>query len=271
MTNQPSATESDPQLIAGAEEALAKLARDASDRRTFMAQPDFSAGSRVLDPATSTAFVPLSAAIRDDRPPFGRRAMRRFTRFLLAVATGVVATLAWQSYSETAQQILASKAPQLSLSALLGSNDLSPSPGRVRRSPPARQPAGEDAPGERATRVSQTAPADAAPTSVPSALPELVQKLGNIGSDLASMRETVEQLKATQDQMLSNIAKLQTAQDELRRKISAPVPRPAAPVRRPAPLPIAAPRPIIGPIAVGPTVFTAGRCGALAQLHLVNE
>ena len=68
MTNQPSATESDPQLIAGAEEALAKLARDASDRRSFVAQPDFSAGSRVLDPATSTAFVPLSAAIRNDRP-----------------------------------------------------------------------------------------------------------------------------------------------------------------------------------------------------------
>jgi hypothetical protein len=238
MTNQASRTESDPQLIAGAEEALAKLAREASDRSTRRAQPDFSAGPRVLDLASSTPSQPDDAAIRDDRPSLGRRAIGRFTRFLLAVATGVVATLAWQSYSETAQQILASKAPQLSLSALLGSSETPRSPGRVPRSPPGRQPAGEDAPGERATRVSQTAPADAAPTSVPSALPELVQKLGNIGSDLASMRETVEQLKATQDQMLSNIAKLQTAQDEFRRRISAPVPRPAAPVRRPAPLPI---------------------------------
>ena len=58
MTNQASRTESDPQLIAGAEEALAKLAREASDRRTRMAQPDFSAGPRVLDLASSTPFQP---------------------------------------------------------------------------------------------------------------------------------------------------------------------------------------------------------------------
>jgi hypothetical protein len=245
MTNQPSATESDPQLIAGAEEALAKLAREASDRSTRRAQPDFSAGPRVLDLASSTPSHPDDAAIRDDRPSLGRRAIRRFTRFLLAVATGVVATLAWQSYSETAQQILASKAPQLSLSALLGSNDSSPSAGR-------RQPGGEDAPGERPNRVSQTPPAAAAPTSVPSTPPELVEKLGNIGSDLASMREAVEQLKTTQEQMLSNIARLQTAQDELRRKISAPVPRTAAPVRRPAPLPTPPQDLSSGPLTAAP-------------------
>jgi hypothetical protein len=239
MTNQPSRTESDPQLITGAEEALAKLARDASDRKTRTSQSDFSAGSRVLEPASSTPFRPLGAANSNDRPSFGRRALRRFTRFVLAVATGVVITLAWQSYSETAQQILASKAPQLSLSALLGSNN--PSPGQElafkRRSAPARQAAGENAPGEQPTSVTLTA--DAAPTSVPPApAPELVQKLDNIGGDLATVRETVERLKAAQEQMLSNIAKLQTAQDDLRRKISAPVPRATAPVRRPAQPPI---------------------------------
>jgi hypothetical protein len=238
MTNQPSRTESDPQLIAGAEEALAKLARDASDRKTRTAQPDFSAGSRVLDPAGSTAFRPLGAANSNDRPSFGRRALRRFIRFVLAVATGVVVTLAWQSYSETAQQIIASKASQLGLSALLGSNN--PSPGRLaskRRSPPAQQAAGANASGEQPTSVTLTA--DAAPASVPPApAPELVQKLDDIGGDLATVRETVERLKAAQEQMLSNIAKLQTAQDDLRRKISAPVPRATAPVRRPAQLPI---------------------------------
>jgi hypothetical protein len=239
MTNQPSRTESDPQLIAGAEEALAKLARDASDRRTRAAQPDFSAGSRVLDPAGSTAFRPLGATIRNDRPSFGRRAMRRFTRFVLAVATGVVVTLAWQSYGETVQQFIASKAPQLSLSALLGSNNPSrgQEPAFKRRSAPARQAAGANAPDEQPTSVTLTA--DAASPSVPPApASELVQKLDNIGGDLATVRETVERLTAAQEQMLSNIAKLQTAQDDLRRKISAPVPRATAPVRRPAPLPI---------------------------------
>jgi hypothetical protein len=239
MANQPSRTESDPQLIAGAEEALAKLARDASDRRSRAAQPDFSAGLRVLDPAGSTAFRPLGTAIRNDRPSFGRRAMRRFTRFLFAVAAGVVVTLAWQSYSETAQQFIASNASQLGLSPLLGSNN--PSAGRElafkRRNAPARQAAGANAPDEQPTSVTLTA--DAAPPSVPPALPpELEQKLDNIGGDLATVRETVERLKAAQEQMLTNIAKLQTAQDDLRRKISAPVPRVTAPVRRPAQPPI---------------------------------
>jgi cell wall-associated NlpC family hydrolase len=213
-------------------------ARDASDRKTRTAQPDFSAGSRVLEPPSSTAFRPLVAANSNDRPSFGRRALRRFTRFVFAVATGVVVTLAWQSYSETAQQFIASNASQLGLSPLLGSNN--PSPGRLaskRRSPPAQEAANANASGEQPTGITLTA--DAAPTSAPPApAPELVQKLDNMGGDLATVRETVEQLKAAQEQMLSNIVKLQTAQDDLRRKISAPVARATAPVRRPAQLPI---------------------------------
>ena len=40
-----------------------------------------------------------------------KRSAREFTRYLLAICIGVVATLAWQSYGEAAKQMFAAKAP----------------------------------------------------------------------------------------------------------------------------------------------------------------
>ena len=42
-----------------------------------------------------------------------RRRSRGIVRYLVAIAIGVAATLAWQSYGETSKQIVATKAPQL--------------------------------------------------------------------------------------------------------------------------------------------------------------
>jgi hypothetical protein len=42
-----------------------------------------------------------------------RRRSRGIVRYLVAVAIGVGATLAWQSYGETTKQIIATKAPEL--------------------------------------------------------------------------------------------------------------------------------------------------------------
>jgi len=42
-----------------------------------------------------------------------RRRSRGIVRYLVAVGIGVAATLAWQSYGETAKQIIATKAPEL--------------------------------------------------------------------------------------------------------------------------------------------------------------
>jgi hypothetical protein len=45
-----------------------------------------------------------------------RRRSRGIVRYLVAMAIGVVVTLAWQSYGETTKQIIATKAPELSWS-----------------------------------------------------------------------------------------------------------------------------------------------------------
>src|SRR5260370_8933443 len=49
----------------------------------------------------------------NEQPSFGKRASRPLARFLITFYIGVAATLAWQSYSDTARQIIASLSPQL--------------------------------------------------------------------------------------------------------------------------------------------------------------
>src|SRR5260370_26173788 len=56
--------------------------------------------------------------VENDRPPNGqpslrKRASRALSRFLIAFCVGVAATLAWQSYGDTARQIIANSYPQL--------------------------------------------------------------------------------------------------------------------------------------------------------------
>ncbi len=49
----------------------------------------------------------------NEQPSFGKRASRPLARFLITFYLGVAATLAWQSYSDPARQIIASSSPQL--------------------------------------------------------------------------------------------------------------------------------------------------------------
>ena len=56
--------------------------------------------------AIESRFQPIERAIT-------RRRSRGIVRFLVAMAIGVAATLAWQSYGEEAKQIIATKAPEL--------------------------------------------------------------------------------------------------------------------------------------------------------------
>jgi hypothetical protein len=56
--------------------------------------------------------------------------------------------------------------------------------------------------------------------------------------ELQQLKEMVDQLAVSQQQMTDGIAKLAAEQQELLHKISAPPPRPAAaPARKPVPLP----------------------------------
>ena len=140
-----------------------------------------------------------------ERLPLGGRAWRGLTRFLIAFGIGVVATLAWQSYGDAARGMIASSYPQLGW----------------------------------------LAPAAAPDASSPDLQELKAIELKAMSTDLAAVRQSVDQLAAQfvarQEEMRREITELHaTEQDILANildKISAPPPRPApAPVRRPVAL-----------------------------------
>ena len=145
-----------------------------------------------------------------------RRGSRGFARFLLAICIGVAATLAWQSYGDAAKQVIAKRAPELGWSPeakqMIASWTLGwtkPSAGSEKLELP----------------VAQTAP------TAPSIDPAQVQQMAQ---SLATVRETVQEVAAGQEQMARDIARLESAVAEILLKTPEPPPQPpAAPARKP--------------------------------------
>jgi hypothetical protein len=130
--------------------------------------------------------------LRPSREPF--KAGRFLVRFLIAFCFGVLATLAWQSYSEAARGMIANLSPRLSWLAL--------SPAPVGVATPATPSSGQE-------------------------------ELKTISSGLAEVRQRIEelaaQLAAVQEQMTRDISnKLEAVEQNIFDKVSAPSPRPAA-------------------------------------------
>jgi hypothetical protein len=244
-----------PKDIAGAEDALAKLAdaaRAAARLHPRMVGSDFSAGPRVsaptLDPLPPVLDLEQSVEPGILLEPHGRRAGRSVLRFLLAVAIGVAATLAWQSYGGAGRQMLATYVPALGLP----SSDPSPS-GATQQLPAAadESSAAVQANAADAAPAQPAAPAPYPPDpAAPPPSPELTQQIAAMARDLAAMRQSMEQFAAGHDQMARSIARLQAADEEARHRQLTPTPRPA-PARTPqATLP--PPRPTLQSSATPP-------------------
>jgi hypothetical protein len=147
--------------------------------------------------------------LANDRPSIGSRIFRALARFFLAVLIGIAVTLAWQSYGNEAKEMLSAWAP--SLGWLLPASTKSPSNSTQNAVLPPSAP------------VNQTGEAAAAVTPH-----DLVQQLEPVVRDLASVRHSLEQLAAKQDQMAQDIATLQATEQDIRKKMSSPpAPRPA--------------------------------------------
>src|SRR5712671_1558169 len=252
----PHADPHDDVLVARIDEELSKLAHDAMrdplDPQTHMGS-DFSAGAAI--PPVDTTFRP--AAVNHVqaprlRPSFGVRAMRGFVGFLLAVCIGV-AGVVWQAYGDAAKQMIARWTPQL----VATSSPPPENPGLPEQpNPPAVQ-----ANAAKAAPPQQAPPAQAAAEGVApaAAAPESAVLLESMARELASARQDIDQLKASQEQMSREMAKTSQAkayeakaslakasqtkasqttasEQNLRPRISALPPRSvAAPARRPMP------------------------------------
>jgi len=151
-----------------------------------------------------------------------RRGSRRFRRYFVAILIGVAATLAWQSYGESAKQMVATRAPELGWSP--GAKQMIAS--SIQWIGWTKPPAG---PEKQAPPVAQTA------STTPTLDPGQVQQMAR---DLAMLREMVQQLTAGQDQTTREIAKLESAVVEILMKTPEPPPQPpGAPARKPTPVP----------------------------------
>jgi hypothetical protein len=237
-----------------AEEALSRLAHVASDRRRSPAGSGFSAGPRVTEPsldATLRAIDLNNDPLPTGRPAPGRRTSRNLARFLVTACVGVAATLAWQSYGGSAEQMIASSAPQLGW--LLSLPATNPPSGREiaaeQPSPPAVLAATPPAASAQAGAVAPTA---SEAVTAPTAPSSESQELATMAHDLAAVRQSVEQLAAGQEQMARDVAKLQTAGQDIRRRISALPPAAATTARKPVPPPQTALQSSVAPLPPAP-------------------
>src|SRR5437667_6423522 len=115
----------DAVAVAPADEELSNLLHDAARR---LSQAQARAASAAI-PQVDTTFRP--AAVSDVLTPgrlrsIGRGAMRAFAAVLLATCIGV-AGIAWESYGDAAQQMIAQWAPQLASTSSLPPEKPAPS------------------------------------------------------------------------------------------------------------------------------------------------
>jgi hypothetical protein len=157
-----------------------------------------------------------------------RRGSRGFVRYLVAIFIGVAATLAWQSYGDAAKQIIATRAPELGWSPEAKQMIASWVKQLGWAKPPAApentavRPSVPETP--QAAPVAQTAPETVAPKTpaAPSLDPEQVHQ---IALDVAALRQNVEQLSASQNQMAREMARLQSDLVDMLVKIPEPPPQ----------------------------------------------
>lgn len=176
----------------------------------------------------SDAFI--NDHLASSQPSIGGRMFRALARFFVAVLIGVGATLAWQSYGDNAREALGTQVP--SLRWLSGSTaTVTPNVPRSAQSTATPQ----------SIPIPQTAPPVVA-------IPELAQ-LEPMVRDLAAVRHSVEQLAVKQDQIIQNMSTLQTAQQDIKQKISRAISQPPSDQPRKPPKPAQSP-----PVSAAPPV-----------------
>lgn len=175
--------------------------------------------------ASATQFGPSVGDPTTTNPPAPGRPSRGLARYVLAICIGVAATLAWQAYGQAAKQMIATWAPDLGWSPeakqmitswveqlgwtkpLAGAENTTVRPAAVESAS--------------AATVEQTAADKVATGSIDS------QQIKQIALDVAVLRQTLEQVAASQRDMAAEIHNLLVTDMDMFLKI--PASPPAAP------------------------------------------
>jgi hypothetical protein len=259
-------------LIESVLAACAKLApSEPADRAASPPlAPQAEVASGVSDTASAPAVDTTFRAAAVDAPevppgeaknPLERSSVRKWvtrTTFgmLLTVASAVAAA-AWQQYGDVAMQTIARWTPAFTLAS-------SPSAARVmaeQPASPATQAAVADAtpvqPAPSAQPAQDIAPAVAAAAADPAPLPPSVaHDLAAMGQQIETLKASIEQLKAGQEEMARQMSRdvaarsAETKSSEIKPAEQAPRPRLAALPPRPVAPPPRKPRPAFSPAPV---------------------
>jgi hypothetical protein len=202
-------------------------------------QSEFSEGSPLVKPSVEVPAIG-PADLKNDRlpsgrPSLGRRAPLALARFLITFCIGVAATLAWQSYGDAAREMIANSSPQLGWLAPQAAPVGQTAPDMIAQAMPA-------APSPDQQQLNPVSPDQQQlnPTSLD--LDAVRQSVDRIATSQEQITRTVDQLAAGQEQLTREITKLQAINQYILYKSSEPPPRPA-PVAAPKP----APRPLQAP------------------------
>ncbi|MEH6951383.1 hypothetical protein V4R08_08540 [Nitrobacter sp. NHB1] len=213
--SQPAGSQADPHdAIAAQLRDLARVTHDPSQNKeetslsTEISQPIGESLSQVApsnDNADADAHVNAIPTIPR------ARSHRGILKVLLAICAGIAATTAWHSYGEEAKQRLSRFMPQILMETLAspqGANADQAQDTAAQTAVP--EPIAEAVPAQQAATVAPqpstpatdpvATPAQAPPTQA--ALPaETAHSLEAMASDIAALKQSVEELKASQQQL----------------------------------------------------------------------
>jgi hypothetical protein len=193
----------DVALMVPTDEELSKLARSLRHPADPLAPAAAGLSPGPTVPPVDTTFRP--AAVGDVKlPTTGGKAARALTAALLVVACTGGVSIAWQSYGGEAQAMIARWTPQRVLAWLPLEK---PAPAA-----PAVETTAANADPTQGGAAAESAPAGVAPaTAAPSA--ETVAAPGSMATELASARQQIEQLKAS-------IEELKASQQQMSREVA---------------------------------------------------
>ena len=221
-----------------------RRAQDSSESNVTPAAPEPNVTPAASpQPASEPALraAPLNDNIGDIRIPAPRARSGRGVVVLLAVCAGVAATMAWHSYGDEAKQRLSSLVPQLFAQAPAPTQSANAAePQDAASQTVAPQAVADPAPAQESSAAASATPAPASAVPAPAtpaaetpptqaALPpEVTQSIETMAREIASLKQTVEQLQAGQQQLSRDIAKANEhgTRHKVAEQASKPAPRP---------------------------------------------
>jgi hypothetical protein len=244
---KPKATDSHDFVVIPSDQVrVAPSDAEITDLLRAAARQNSEAGPRAANDSSGALPVPAvdatfrATAVNDDVPvrksSFGRRALRAIAALLLTLGIGAAA-LSWQTFGYAAKKALFSWAPKWAIAASLPLEKLGlASESTPSDDPPVAAPA--------TTAASDQSPSDtgtpgntAVTTAVPSSdtaqqLQSMARDLANANQQVETLKASIAELKASQQQMTRDLAKV--SDQAAKAKIAAATPHP--PAHKPAPL-----------------------------------